>query len=162
MIVGIAGSVREGSYTQAVLRYILQETGLSYQELPLDLPIFVGHQTSDEITRFKKAMQEAKGVLIATPEYHGSMSGILKNALDFLDDELAGKVVGVVAILGGAYGGTSLEHLRTVMHKLKAWTLPQDLVIVRSNLIFDKEGRVTSPELEKRLKAFAEQFAQAL
>ena len=170
-VIGIAGSLRSGSYTQIILRLILEtikKNGIAPEELSLhslNLPFFLGDEeekTIDAVRFFKEKIAAATGIILATPEYHGSMSGTLKNALDFLDDEgLSGKLVGVVAVMGGNIGGSSLEHIRTVVHKLKGFVIPQDLIIHRSREIFDSKGNVSS-DVEKRLKAFAEAFSKAL
>lgn len=170
-IIGIAGSLRRGSYTQIILRSILEKiskNGLTAEELSLEslnLPFFLSredNQSDKSVHLFKEKISLSSGIILATPEYHGSMSGSLKNALDFLDeDSLSGKLVGIAAVLGGNYGGTSIEHLKTVVHKLKGYVVPHDLIIPRSSLIFGPEGDVT-PEVEKRLNAFADHFSKAL
>ena len=94
----------------------------------LSLPVMlVGDAGQDElpaIQRVRKTAREADGFIITTPEYHGSMSGALKNWFDFLYEELAGKVAGVLATTGGGSGDMSIAAVKTSFQWCHGFVLP--------------------------------------
>ena len=82
-------------------------------------------QASDPgVIRVREAASAADGFILATPEYHGSMSGALKNWFDFLYEELAGKVAGVVATTGGGSGDMSISAVKTSFMWCHGFVLP--------------------------------------
>jgi chromate reductase len=101
LILGISGSLREGSHNTVLLRAAATQLppGVSLDVEPAD----------PAVSRFRDAIARADGVLIATPEYNGSIPGVLKNALDwasrpFPDNALRGKPVGVIGASTGLFG----------------------------------------------------------
>ncbi|HJY05801.1 MAG TPA: NAD(P)H-dependent oxidoreductase, partial [Bryobacteraceae bacterium] len=110
-VVAISGSLREGSLTTSALRTALlgsAEAGADTKLIDLreyDL-IFAGgenhHLAAPGVARLKEDVKQAHGILLGTPEYHGSFSGVLKNALDLMGfDEFEGKMVGLVGVSAG-------------------------------------------------------------
>src|SRR6185503_8115610 len=82
-----------------------------------------------DVKRLRAEMRSADGIILATPEYHGSFSGVLKNTLDLMGfEEFEGKMLGLVGISGGRMGASdALNTLRTVGRALHAWVLPQQV-----------------------------------
>jgi len=81
--------------------------------------------------------------VLGTPNYHGSYSGTLKDALDHLGrDEFAGATVGLLEVAGGSYPGSAIAHLREVARTLNAWTLPVEVAIPSSHLTVGADGIV--------------------
>src|SRR5258708_25377164 len=134
-ILGLGGSLRPGSVTTLALRTALEgaeETGISTQLLDLatlPLPLFNGTYSLEEYTPegresiliLLNAVRSARGFILASPTYHNTISGSLKNALDFMellkDDHpprLEGKVVGLVSVQGGT-SGTGNNTLTTIL-----------------------------------------------
>jgi NAD(P)H-dependent FMN reductase len=111
-------------------------------------------ETFPDVARLSDRVREAQGILIGTPEYHGSYSGVLKNALDLMGfDEFEGKMLGLIGVAGSGLGAVnSLTHLRSVGRQLHAWVLPQQVSVGRAWDAFTPEGRLKDPELEQRLK----------
>lgn len=107
------------------------------------------------VERFRAALRAADGIIPGSPEIHGSVSGVLKNALDLASsDEFEGKMVGNVAIAGGRMGATeSLSHLRTIGRSLHAWVVPTQVSIGDSGEAFDSHGEPRDPEVGDRLKS---------
>src|ERR1700733_8412665 len=107
-IVGLSGSLRERSSSQFALEYamnLLKELGCTTNILDLrtaNLPFCNGNpeeqsNTFSGVAELRKAVSQAHALVLVTPEYHGSISGVLKNALDLLDTkQLAGKVTGAI------------------------------------------------------------------
>jgi NAD(P)H-dependent FMN reductase len=131
-VVALSGSLREQSYTRLALRRALDaaETAGADASL-LDLrsfdlpPLNPDVDAQGDGAAFTRRVREADAVLLGTPMYHGSYSGVLKNALDHCGfDEFEGKTVGLLGVAGGAFPITALEHLRSVCRALDAWVLP--------------------------------------
>jgi FMN reductase len=77
-----------------------------------------------EVVQMRAAATEADGFIIITPEYHGNMSGALKNWFDFLYLELAGKFAGVLAVTGGGSGDMSIMSVKNSFNWCHGFTLP--------------------------------------
>lgn len=125
LIVGLGGTTREGSSTELALRFALKgaETAgartLLFNGPALMMPMYapeVPHRTA-EAREFIAALRAADGVVIASPAYHGSISGLVKNALDYTEDMrndpaayLDGRAVGcITCAYGPQAAGTTLE-----------------------------------------------------
>ena len=98
-------------------------------------------------------LAEYDGIILGTPEYHGSMSGVLKNMLDLMSaDQFEGKVVGLLGVAGGHPGAiSSLNTMRMIGRNLHCWVLPQEVSIANSSQTFNDDGTVKDPEIEERL-----------
>jgi NAD(P)H-dependent FMN reductase len=117
---------------------------------------------SKDVFRLRDEVKRAQGVILGTPEYHGGVSGVLKNALDLMGfEELEGKMLGLVGVSGGALGAVhALSHLRTVGRALHAWVIPEQVAISEASKAFDEEGNLKDLELEKRLLELGRQVAR--
>lgn len=143
-IVGIGGALRPGSTSERVLRHAVRaaaelgaETDLIVAA-ELDLPMYEpGRQQPEGALRLLDAVRRADGLIVSSPAYHGGISGLLKNALDYLEELAAdprpylhGKAVGcVVASAGWQAGATSLTSLRSTVHALRGWPTPLGAVV---------------------------------
>ncbi len=106
-----------------------------------------------DVFRLRKEIKESDGIIFGTPEYHGSMSGILKNMLDLMSQEqLEAKIAGVVGVAGGHTGAiNSLNTMRTVGRNLHFWVLPQEVSVAESSKAFNEDGSVNDADIEQRL-----------
>ncbi len=139
-VVAVSGSLSATSDTRAGLRVVLagaEEAGATTDLVDLrrlDLPAFdpdVGGQGDAAALRERVAAADA--VVLGTPNYHGSFSGALKNALDHLGrDEFEGTTVGLLVVAGGSFPTPALEHLRTVVRTVGGWTLPHQVAVPRT------------------------------
>jgi NAD(P)H-dependent FMN reductase len=137
-VLAICGSLRDESATRVALSVALEEaasTGASTELLDLrqfDLPPLDADRDAEgqgDGRRLLAAVADADALLLGTPVYHGSYSGVLKNALDYCGfDEFEHTTVGLLAVAGGAFPVTALEHLRSVGRALNAWVMPLDLL----------------------------------
>ncbi|MEY9558350.1 NADPH-dependent FMN reductase [Sinorhizobium fredii] len=140
LIVGLGGTTREGSSTELALRYALKEAEqagartMLFNGEALMMPMFapeVPHRTA-EAQAFIAALRAADGIIIASPAYHGSISGLVKNALDYTEDMrndaaayLDGRAVGcITCAYGPQAAGTTLVALRSIVHALRGWADP--------------------------------------
>jgi FMN reductase len=168
-VVGICGSLRPGSHTQQALAVALrgaQEAGAETQliELRNYKLIFCdgGDAVTPDVERLRSEVKRAQGIILATPEYHGGYSGVLKNALDLMGfDEIEGKMLGLVGVSGGAMGAfAALNSLREVGRALHAWVVPEQVGVPHVSKVFDAAGRCTDAGIEKRLKNVGRQVAK--
>ena len=154
----ITSSSRQGSTTERLGRLMagaVRASGLDADLVnvgELGLPWCTGtaEQASDEaVQQWRRRVAEAVAYVWVSAEWHGSMTGTLKNSLDLLAErDLRWKVVALVAQAGGALGASNaLAHMRTVAQNLGAWVLPVELSVtseeVRGTLNPSSAERVT-------------------
>jgi FMN reductase len=135
-------------------------------------PYFTGAELSPAAGALIEAVRQADGVVIASPGYHGTISGVVKNALDYLEelrnDErpyLDGRAVGLVAVARGWQATTNtLVTLRQVAHALRGWPTPYGVAINSSVVRFDEQHRTDDAGTNASLQLVAGQvvgFAEA-
>ncbi len=130
----------------------------------LDLPFCQGPADRDDhpgSAQLRERVARADALLLGTPEYHNSFSGVLKNALDLLGaDELRGKLFGLLGVGGGVQGAVNaLGHLRYVVRGVGGWSLPAQVSIAHAADAFDGD-RIRDPRLEERLRAFGRELVR--
>lgn len=163
-IVSICGSVRAGNFTAKALRLVEDElrTGfgakvISFDLAEISLPM-PGTGDSADAEAMRQAVTSATGVVLATPEYHGSFSSVLKLAIENLGfpSVLAGKPVALLGVAAGQIGAIkSLEHLRSVCSHVGAIVLPGPVSVAGVNRVFDVDGNCLDPGVEKRVRGTA-------
>jgi len=170
-IAGICGAMGRGSTTSKALAIALKgaaeyDADTSLLELhDFDL-VFAGSVPQDEyppdVVRLRQAIRESQGIILATPEYHGSLTGALKNMLDLMSiDDFETKIVGLVGIAGGHVGAiNSLNTMKTICRNLHCWVLPQEVSIANSGSAFDENGAMKDPALEQRLLNLGRQLVK--
>ncbi len=163
-ILAVAGSLNEQSTTHAAVGIVAEAARKAGAEVEIfDLrkhPLPIYDCRSDETTypetvkMFKEKMLEADGFILGSPEYHGSISGVLKNALDFIGArELEGKAVALVGTAGGAMGATNtLNAMNIICRTLHAWPLPSMVSVPQSYMAFKPDGTLKDEKLQKRLE----------
>lgn len=173
LIVGIGGTTRKGSSSEMVLRAALAEAEkLGARTMliagpDLVLPLYAPEDPTRDPAAQKliTALKEADGVIISSPGYHGSISGMVKNALDYIEDirddarpYLDGRAVGCIAC---AYGwqatGSVLAALRSIAHALRGWPTPLGIAVNSLNELFDEDGACIDKPLASQLRIMAEQ-----
>ena len=159
-VVAICGSLRDGSTTHAALSVALagaEDEGAEVELIDLRDYQLIFHSTAAEesdASKLKEKVRRAHGILLGTPEYHGSFSGVLKYVLDLMGyDEFENKVVGLIGVSGGRMGAVNaLSMLRTVGASLRAWVVPTTVSIPHASEAFDENGDFHDPELARRVK----------
>jgi NAD(P)H-dependent FMN reductase len=171
-VVGIPGSLRDPSYTRFTVKHALkgaEQAGADTHLADLrryDLPFCDGSQEQGEegdVARLREEVREADGLVLGTPEYHGSYSGVLKNALDLMGfDEFEGKMIGLVAVSGGRMGGFgAMTALREVGRALHAWVVPTQASIPKAWSVYDDEtGQIEDADLEERVRGVGEEVVR--
>jgi NAD(P)H-dependent FMN reductase len=171
LIAGICGSLRAGSYTRGAVECALEgaaENGAETRLIDLrdyNLVFRAGPDDSGyppDVFRLRAEVKEAAGVILGTPEYHGSFSGVLKNALDLMGfDEFEGKMIGLVGVSGGRMGAfDALNSLRNIGRALHAWVIPDQASIPEAWKAFSEDGKVSDPQARERLKEVGRHVAR--
>ncbi len=166
-VVTLVGSLREESYTRRATRRALKGveaaggTGelldLRDYELP---PLNTDRSNQGDSQQIVEQVGTADAIILGSPMYHGSYSGVLKNAIDYCGfDEFEGKTVGLLAVSGGSFPITTLEHLRSVCRALNSWVLPHQAAIPNVHSAFDSEGFVEEAT-EKRVDLLGRRVVQ--
>ena len=170
-VAALCGSLRgSDSYTRRALAICAEEMIASGAVVdlidlaPLDLPFCESAQDTEEhpgTLQLKARVKAANAILLGSPEYHNSFSGVLKNALDLLSaDELRGKLFGLLGVGGGEVGAiNTLGHLRYVVRGVGGWSLPVQVSIAHAYKAFDG-GRLRDPKLDQKIRAFAKELVR--
>ena len=169
-IVGIGGSLRPQSYSQQALQLAAQRVealGAEVKILDLrqmELPFCNGQDDySDypDVEKLRSQVKSADGLILATPEYHGGVSGVLKNALDLMSFEhLSDKVTGLISVLGGQSNSNALNDLRLIARWVHAWVIPEQIAIGQAWKAFDSEGKLLDEKLSQRFDKFAQSLVE--
>jgi FMN reductase len=175
-IVGIGGTTNPGSSTERALGVALRAAeadgarvrlfdGPSLASLPHYAP--GAADQSDAGRALVAAVREADGVIIASPGYHGSISGLVKNAVDYLEETAKDKRVYLdglpVGLIVTAYGwqatGSTLATLRSIVHALRGWPTPLGAAIKAASGMFTAEG-CTDPAATAQLELVGRQVVE--
>ena len=156
-VVGVPGSRRDTSYTRLSIDRALdgvRRAGGTAELLDLreyELPTYDADQSSaGDAEAFTERIREADAVLLGTPMYHGSYSSTLKTALDYCGfDEFEDETVGLLAVAGGGFPVTALDHLRSVCRALNAWVIPHQVAVPNASDQF-RDGEFVDDSLKRR------------
>ena len=166
-IVGLGGSLAAISRSRAALATALEgaESAGAETELldirELDLPMYNpdADEPTAEAERVIEGLYAADGILWSSPLYQGSISGALKNALDWLrllgdrdPPYLQDKVIGLISAAGGAQGLQAINTMEFSVRALRAWAVPYVVPVATAARVFDEAGRILDPTIEQQLK----------
>ena len=177
LVVGIGGTIGAIASTERALRIALDAAeregfrtrlfgGEDMARLPLYDPRSIARTPHEQ--DFVEAVRGASALIIASPGYHGSISGVVKNALDLLEETakddrpyLADMPVGLIAT---AYGwqatGSTIAALRSIVHALRGWPTPFAAAINTQITKFDDQGGATDPAVLEQLCLVGKQVAR--
>ena len=172
-VVGVAGSLRQGSFNRALLRAAQQLAPVAVQiriydlsEIPLFNEDVERAGIPSAVARLRAAVAEADGFLVATPEYNHGVPGVMKNAFDWLSRPPGKSVLNgkPAAIVGASPGITGAARAQSQLRQSFVFTntpvLPQPEVLVgRAHEKFDSDGRLTDDTTRKFLLLLLEEFA---
>jgi chromate reductase len=172
-VLGIAGSLRRGSYNRGLIRAAVEVAPAGTTVIPYDLadlPLFNADVEAQgdpsSVAAFKRAVREADALLIATPEYNHCVPGVLKNAIDWASRPARASVLTgkPVAIMGASTGGggtaRAQAHLRDGLSYTNGLVLPLPEVLVPfADSKFDAESTLTDPDTREALRDLLVSFA---
>ena len=106
---------------------------------------------------FKDMANSVDAFILSSPEYHGTMSGVMKNSLDWLSfDQTSGKIFAFISTLGGQSNTTTLNHMRTVARWVHGFSIPEQLVIAKVKTAFDENGDIVDEDINNRVDKFTD------
>ncbi len=175
LIIGLGGSGSKTGSTETVLRFALdaaEQAGaetLYFDGQALDMPMYSyrGARAATTTTLID-ALRRADGVIIASPGYHGTISGLIKNALDYVEDMarddrpyFEGRAVGLIAVAAGWQAtGTTLATLRAITHALRGWPTPMAVTVNSAMPLFDESKALIDPGVINQLTILAGQVVR--
>lgn len=176
VIVGIGGTTRPGSTTERALHTALlaaeklgaKTIAIAGPDLPMEPYDPASPTRSAQAKRIVDSLAKADGVILASPSYHGSLSGLIKNALDYVEDlrgdarpYLEGRAVGcIVAAEGPQAMGTTLSALRAIVHALRGWPTPYGVLIDAKSRPFGEDGVAPAKTVSESLHMVAHQVVE--
>jgi chromate reductase len=172
-ILGIAGSLRQGSYNRALLRAAAERApeGMAIEIFELaGVPLYNGDVEAqgdpEGVVRLKAAIRAADGVLMATPEYNHGVPGVMKNSVDWAsrppgDAVLNGKPVGIIGASPGITGtARGQSQLRQAFEFTNSFCMPQpELLVFKAHEKFDGDGNLTDAATADHLGRYLAAFA---
>jgi FMN reductase len=176
LILGIGGTTRSDSSSERALRAALRAARNAGAEIDcltaadLDLPMYAPTDPvrTDKALRLIDALRRCDGLIVSSPGYHGTVSGLVKNALDYIEDMrsddppyLDGKPFGTIGCaIGWMASVSTLTTLRTVAHTLRAWPTPMGVAINTEDTAFDATGNVLNPKAAQQLEILGGQVVE--
>jgi len=174
LIVGVGGTTRVGSTVERAMNAVLAHAGelgcdtlaFGAGALPLE-PYDPGRiDRTAQAVALVDALRRADGVVIATPAYHGGVSGLVKNAVDYVEDlredsrvYLSGRAVGCVVCADGPQAmGATLSALRNIVHALRGWPTPYGATLTARNRPFGGDGAQADPAALRACELVAEEI----
>jgi chromate reductase, NAD(P)H dehydrogenase (quinone) len=179
-ILAFSGSSRRDSFNRKLLTQaaaIAREAGAEVTEIDLidyPLPIYDGdwedaHGLPEHARKLKGLMKEHDGFLIASPEYNGSLSPLLKNVIDWCsraenDKEPTlqaydGKTAALLAASPGGLGGIrGLRHVREILGNIGVYVVPAQFALSSAHQAFDESGNLTDPRAQTSIRRVVNQL----
>ncbi len=164
-VVAIPGSVRPGNYTGKALAVLANELrqnpGIDLELIDtagIDFPLPGMSNDSPAVKRFQETVSSADGIILATPEYHGSFSSVMKLVIENMGfpSGLSGKPVALLGVAAGRIGAIkALEHLRSVCSHVGAIVLPGPISVAGVQQVFDEQGNCLDKGVEQEIRSLA-------
>lgn len=175
-IVAFGGTTRENSSTERALRTALktlEDLGartLLFSGPDIDMPNYSPERCGNvpQAKQLIDALRAADAVIIGSPGYHGGISGLVKNALDYLEEMRAderpyldGRAIGCIATAAGWQGAVAtLTALRSVVHALRGWPTPIGIAINTAEPVVDPSEFGFSVRTGEQIGLMAQQLLQ--
>lgn len=176
LIVGIGGTPRPASLTERAMMLALEAAKAQGARIKmisgpdLMIPMYTTEltQRTEKSLELVEAIRQCDGIIIASPAYHGSLSGLIKNALDYIEDlrddkrvYLDGIAVGLIACAGGWQAGVqTLAALRSIVHALRGWPTPLGASLNTTAGIFDAAGNCVDLSTRMQLESVGRQVVE--
>jgi FMN reductase len=174
LIVGLGGTLRPRSTTERVIARVLRHA----QSLGAETVLFSGERISlptytpsetfrcDRTVQLLNALRKADAIVVGSPGYHGGISGLVKNALDYTEDMsldaapyFEGRAVGCVATGAGWQGANAtLNALRGVVHALRGWPSPLGIAFNTQEPLFNADDECLIPDASESMRLMAVQL----
>lgn len=168
-ILGICGTYDLNSANGRMLELALNECeklGSEVQiwdhgERPLPLVGADGSWDDLNVKDFQELATTADAFILSSPEYHGTMSGVMKNSLDWLySKHTSGKVFGLISTLGGQSSNNTLNHMRIAARWIHGWVAPEQIAVPHIKDAFNTDGTLVDHSINERLTKMAESIVR--
>ena len=120
---------------------------------------FVGAEGSwddENVKAFQDMATSSDAFILSSPEYHGTMSGVMKNSLDWLySKHTSGKVFGLLCTLGGQSSNNTLNHMRIAARWIHGWVVPEQIAVPHIKEAFDEDGNLLDEKITESIEAMA-------
>ncbi len=165
VVMGISGSYEMDSANGRLLELMLGDCRMTGAETfvwdneltPLPMVGEDGCWSHPNVKKFKEMAESADAFVLSSPEYHGTMSGVMKNNLDWLSsDQTSGKVFGLMSTLGGQSNSNTLNHMRIVARWIHGWVVPEQVAVGNIKSAFDESGELIEESIRNRVCGLAE------
>lgn len=167
-VILLAGSNRRNASSTKLAEAVgrrIREAGHKAELLDLyqmPVPLYdpdADYDGDETMVKLYRGFLEADAIVLASPEYHGSMTGVLKNALDHLGFEhFDGRPVLALASAGGAVGVSTLTHIQSVVRNLHGLNCPEWISIGGDQRSFGPDGEPSDPKVKARLERTVQYF----
>lgn len=161
-VLGIGSSMRKNSFSTSALKNVLEIISVKYKTearminlLETELPMYrpSAKSENENVKKITSDVNWANVFVLASPDYHGSMSGTMKNFLDFYWKEFSGKTFGYI-VSSHEKGLTVMDQMRTAVRQCYAWSLPYG-VSINDKEDLDSSGQIANKKLKSRLEMLA-------
>ena len=182
-ILAFAGSTRKDSFNKRLAKVALHAAEQAGAEttfidlLDYNMPLYSKDLFDEQgmpggVIEFKEMLKSHNGFLIASPEYNGSLTGTLKNAIDWAtikaegEERMAcwdGKIAGLVSASPGSLGGIrGLHHLRTILAGIGTFVLPNHLAVSNSETNLQNDIQITDEKLQHQVDTLATEIVRVV
>ena len=167
-VAALVGSLREGSYTRlacdralAVADHDEQVETDCIDLREFDLPVYNSDlDEPGDSAELLARVKQADSVLLGSPNYHGSYSAPLKNALDYCGfDEFENTTVGLLTVAGGSFPTGALDHLRIVARAVNAWVLPHQVAVPNVSSQYE-DGELVDDDYAERVDTLGRRLVE--
>lgn len=169
-ILGLAGEYRATSKSGMLVNAALAHAEAQGAEVvfwdlaekPLPLVGEEGCWSHPNVKEFQSLLEDCNAFFLSSPEYHGTMSGVMKNTMDWMyDKHVGGKVFGLMSTLGGVTNANTLNHMRIALRWLHGWPVPEQIAVGHVKEAFDENGQLVDENLRGRLESLVESVMAA-
>ncbi len=169
-ILGLAGSYgldsKNGLLLSTAMDYC-QKHGAEvhiwdHVEKPLPLVGAEGCWEDKNVKELQTLVTECDGYILSSPEYHGTMSGVMKNTLDWIyKDHVGGKSFGLMSTLGGISNSNTLNHMRIAVRWIHGWCVPEQVAVGKVKEAFDDDNKLVDLVLQERVEQLSASVVKA-
>ena len=160
-VMGISGSYGNDSNNSKLVKLgleILSNLGADtyfwdLNEKPLPLVGEEGSWENKNVSEFQNLATEVNAYLLSSPEYHGCMSGVMKNQLDWIySKHVGGKAFALMSTLGGQSNSNTLNQMRIAVRWIHGWAIPEQIAVPNIKHAFNDDGMLNDEKLTERLE----------
>ena len=181
-ILAFAGSIRKNSYNKRLAKVALHAAELAGAETTFidlfdyQMPLYcedyeADHGKPDSVLAFQEMLKSHNGFLIASPEYNSSLTGILKNAIDWStrpsdgehwDTCWRGKIAGVLCAASGLGGRCGLYHLKTILGTYGTIVLPKHMIVGLCKKNLTNDNCIDDPSMQNQVESISVELIRVI